>query len=95
MSTRRLQIEVEQRRQADLGLRNALELKGKSERKLQSIVGHMPLGGDLWNAQDQLVVWNEKWAEYHQQDITNVAYGMTYESLLRLVTRGRRLRGIS
>ena len=62
----------------------------ESEERLHLIVDSLHEGFVLYDAEDRLVMWNEKWASFHTETEDVIGVGDTFEQLVRAaVSRNR------
>jgi PAS domain S-box-containing protein len=54
------------------------------EHRFRQIADALQEGFVLYDAEDRLVVWNEKWLELHRDIYDAIGVGVTFEALLRL-----------
>ena len=64
-------------------LKRREQLLRKSEEQLHLIVASLQEGFVLYDAEDRLVMWNEKWLEIHQETRDIIKVGLTFEELVR------------
>lgn len=55
----------------------------ESEERLRQIVNSLQDGFVLYDAEDRLVLWNEKWLNLHNEVKDIIAVGVTFEQLIR------------
>jgi signal transduction histidine kinase len=70
-------------------LKRREQLLRKSEEQLHQIVASLQEGFVLYNADDQVVMWNEKWTDIHNDVRDIIKVGLTFEELARVCVERR------